>query len=81
MLAWLIPLYLVQKIFMLFDNASMQDYFTVEVVTDEIGVIFFLCVIYFYQIIFYIDTGVLYINSIYTIYLKSFAHVCNMTSK
>lgn len=66
---------------MLFDNACIQDYFTVEVVTDEIEVIFFLCVIYFYQIIFYIDTGVPYINSVYTIYLKSIAHVCNMTSK
>lgn len=65
---------------MLFDNACIQDYFTVEVVTDEIGVIFF-SVIYFYQIIFYIDTGVPYINSVYTIYLKSLVHVYNMTSK
>lgn len=65
---------------MLFDNACIQDYFTVEVVTDEIGVIFF-SVIYFYQIIFYIDTGVPYINSVYTIYLKSLVHVYYMTSK
>lgn len=54
---------------MLFDNACIQDYFTVEVVTDEIGVIFF-SVFYFYQIIFYIECS-LYKFCIYNIFKES----------